>query len=834
MNIILKKARKDFKNLGWRRYLILGTVISCLAGGLSLYYAIVAALPTLNQYFDTVNHADYTYQLSDTTWINQTQLDNIDEIKKVDDYTGRLFWQTSIKLPDQKDRKYILLVGLDPNIKWPKVYNYTINSGKNFNKGDNNLSVVVDNTFAEKNDLKTGDKLEVDGLNNANLKISGLCNAPEFIGLTSNPEFLLPMEGSMGIVFLSQVTLKNYIIDYLIWFNQTTPEDLSPMILYYQTVDYNNIAVTFKEGIGYSEGNKAVKNFLEEDCNVDIDDSVKFEDSYAYKLMEADVRDTGRILIMILIFMALMGGIIVYIIFNRYVYSQKQQLGILLALGYTKRDTLKYFLFNILFISIIAIPTGIFLGFTLGYVMINYMLVEMANVALFYFPFIFIPDVLYMGLIIGIGIVFLSTYFSVRKINNRIISELIFEQAEVTQKIKKIKEYSRKSRSISNKLVFRNLFRNKKRLIFTMIAMTFSLIIVSASQSLIDSMYYNVNKTFKNPNTDVEPNQKWDLNVDFQTNVNMSLNNSLVDDISNLKGVKDIKLYTQGLATVKDKDKQDLSFGLLGIDLKKEDDFHSFTWYDSNDKNSIPIKSNEIVISSVQALKLEKKIGDKIEIKNSAGENFKFKIVGIQAELIMVNYITLDAGKDVFYNGSNLIDGLYLILDNNADKKQIKDEIYNLGNVEVIFDAEEMNKEIMAFMENYTPFIQFIVAFSLTVSFFIVFYNAIMNIYDKNYEYGILRSLGYPKKSIFRMILFENLLQGLIPILLALLLTYPIALEMGQSYQEDFPLQIVVGISAILMITIPPLILYTLGSFIGLRTVYKQNLYEQVQTRFVG
>ena len=57
---------------------------------------------------------------------------------------------------------------------------------------------------------------------------------------------------------------------------------------------------------------------------------------------------------------------------------------------------------------------------------------------------------------------------------------------------------------------------------------------------------------------------------------------------------------------------------------------------------------------------------------------------------------------------------------------------------------------------------------------------------------------------------------------------------MGQVYSENFSLEIIVGIPAILMITIPPLILFLLGSFIGLRTVYKQNLYEQVQTRFVG
>ena len=109
-----------------------------------------------------------------------------------------------------------------------------------------------------------------------------------------------------------------------------------------------------------------------------------------------------------------------------------------------------------------------------------------------------------------------------------------------------------------------------------------------------------------------------------------------------------------------------------------------------------------------------------------------------------------------------------------------------------------------------------------------------MNIYDKNYEYGILRSLGYSKKSVFKVILFENILQGLFPIILAMIFTYPLALQIGRIYEENFPLEIIVGIPAILMITIPPLILYLLGSLIGLHTVFKQNLYEQVQTRFIG
>jgi len=833
MNIILKKARKDFKNLGWRRHLIIAVVILCLGGGLGLYYAIAAAMPTLNHYFDSVNHADYTYQLSDDTWINQTQLDGLDDVDEIEDYTGRLFWYASIQLPKQDDRKYLLLIGLDPDISWPIVYNYTIESGENFNQNSNNLSAVVDSTFAENNELEVGDNLDVDGLNHAELKISGLCNAPEFLAMTSNPEFLLPIEGSMGVVFLSQETLKNYIIQYYEWLNQTDPGKYTPYILYHQSVDYNNIAITFEEAVDISDGNDAVIEYFESICNVNIKKAEKFEDSYAYKLMEADVSDTGEILMMLLIFMALMGGIVVYIIFNRYVYSQKQQVGILLGLGYTKKDTMKYFLFNIGVISAIAIPIGIFLGFAFGYIMINYMLMEMAHVGLFDFPFIFIPEVLYLGLVIGGALVFFSTFFSVRKINKKIIAELIYEQEEVTRKIKEVKKAPKPSRNITNKLVIRNTFRNRRRFYFTMIAMTFSLMIVAATQSLVDSMYHNIDRTFQSPNSNVEPSEKWDLNIDFISHVNTSTSNSLIDDINDVGDIKKTKVYTKGFINVKNDD-EDIGMILLGIDLEVNDDFHHFTWHKPKEDNSIADDSNEIVISSVLSIKLEKAIGDDLKFKNDEGESFTFEIVGVHADLVSCAYVNLNEGQRITQDSETYVDGLYVILESDADKKQVKDDIYDLGNIEVIFDAEEMNEKIRDFMETYVPMIQIIVYFTFLVSFFIVFYNSIMNIYDKNYEYGILRSLGYPKRDVYKIILVENLIQGIFPIVLALAFTYPITLQMAQAYEENFSLEVVVGYKAILMVIFPPIILYTMGSFIGLRTVYKQNLYEQVQTRFVG
>jgi putative ABC transport system permease protein len=167
---------------------------------------------------------------------------------------------------------------------------------------------------------------------------------------------------------------------------------------------------------------------------------------------------------------------------------------------------------------------------------------------------------------------------------------------------------------------------------------------------------------------------------------------------------------------------------------------------------------------------------------------------------------------------------------------QKKDQlaIYDMGNIEIIFNSEEMSDTIIEYYNNYIPLLSLIVYYSLVLSFFIVFYNAIMKVYDKNYEYGIMRSLGFSKRKVFRFIFIENILQGLISIALAIVFTYPLSLQLASIFQRESPFEVIIGIPAILMIVIPPLFLLSLGSIIGLYAVYRSNLYEQVQTRYIG
>lgn len=834
MSIIFKKSRRDFKKLGWRSILMIVVISLSLGGTLALLYAIDASKPMIENYYEEANHADYTYQLGDTTWINQNELDGLQNLDTIKNYTGRLFWATSIKIEGDDDWKYLLLIGLDEDIDEPNVYKYKIDSGKNFNQDESNISAILDKTFADINNINVNDIIKISGMGNVDLKITGTFTSAEFLSQTSNPEIFLPIEGSMGIIYLSKNTLKTYILKYL---NDMYLATLSPELLYlisiYSTSDYNNIVVTFNGDI--EEGNTATQEYLENICNVNIKSSGSIEDSYGYSNLKDSIEQSSEFMFIILLLMIFMGVLIVFVIFNRYVLSQKQQLGVLEAIGYTKKDLINYFMFNIMIISIISIPTGILIGHALGYLLIGELFSQMANISLLDIPYISLPNITYLGIIIGIGMIILSTYIPIHKIRSNEISDLIYKQTDIDYKIKSKKHLKKrqlsKKENVSDILVFHNLFKNKKRLVLTVGAITCALLIISTGQSIIDSIYQNIDRTFNTSGTISEPSEAWDLDIHFQTALNLSIQEYAIDNIKGIEGIQKGEIYSKGYVTTNKGNKDELLL-LYGMDWENTKG-HNFKWKYLDQNNSIPKYNNEIVISSIYSAKLNKEIGDNIEIKY-LGSNYNFKIVGIHNELVVCCYVTKEAANIIFHNGQNFANGIYLMLEKDTDPENVKEIIYGMTNIGIILDSQKLGTQMNDYINKYFILFEIIVNYAFLVAFFIILYNSIMNIYDKNYEYGILRSLGFSKRKIFNYILVENILQGLIPIILSLIFTYPLANYIASIYEQQFPILVYVGISTFLIVILPVIFLSAIGAIIGLKTVYKQNLYEQVQTSFVG
>jgi ABC-type lipoprotein release transport system permease subunit len=128
---------------------------------------------------------------------------------------------------------------------------------------------------------------------------------------------------------------------------------------------------------------------------------------------------------------------------------------------------------------------------------------------------------------------------------------------------------------------------------------------------------------------------------------------------------------------------EDQMFLLNGFNAENTK-MHHFTWY--GNQNSIPQGESDIVISHQHAVRLNKGIGDNLTILTSTNLNFTMKIVGIHNEMISSGYVALNGGRIVLHNSAEMVDGIYIILDIEADKETLKNEIYELDNIEIILD----------------------------------------------------------------------------------------------------------------------------------------------------
>ena len=668
MKIFNKKAFRDYKNFGWRSILIIFILVLSIGGSLAFIYVLLAADPWMESYFDDANHADYVYQLEEDTWINQTQLDGLEDLDEIKDYTGRLFWRTSLKLKGVNEVKYIQLVGLEGSQDKPDVFDYTLKSGKNFNDNGKNISVVIDQDFAEKNDLEKEDSLILSGLNDVQLEISGLCNAPEFLMMTANPEYSMQIKGTMTVGYIEKDVLKSFIVNYFKLLNQTAGGGFTSMIYYYQSIDYNNIAVDFKEGVDPEEGHKAVKDYLNDQLGVNIMRSEEFEEMLAYERFHSNIRNAKSFTTIILIFMLLMGLFITYVIFNRYIYNQKQQLGTLSSFGYTKSDINKYFMQIFLLISAITIPISLIVGYSLGWTILGIIVGNVANLEMAELTFLFLPEIIYIGVGVGVFMISASLFIPVRKVKRTMVSDLIYGTSDSKIFMIKFKKSDKPKNKVSHTLIHRNLLRHKKRLVFTTFAITFSLLIVSATQTVIDSMDYNVNRVFKSEANNNDANEIWDLNIDFQNKVNMTKINNTVSQLSELEDVDRIEEYVKAL--VIPEGEEDQTFLLIGFDAE-DTKMHQFTWDEEQEKNKVPKADDEIVISFEHAQDLDKKVGDEIEFKTTSGEEYTFEIVGVHKELISSGYTTLEAGRKIFHDGQDFTDAVYILLEDGADREEV-------------------------------------------------------------------------------------------------------------------------------------------------------------------
>lgn len=810
------------KRLGRRGWVLLFVLSLCIGFVGAMYLMTTDIMPIFRGFYEDANAADYTY---DTYGYNASVIPGVQDLDGVEEVQPRLIFQVPLHLQDDPQTYQLLLVGVnvtpafgadagagagagaDANLP---IYSYSIERGENLAPAGSNASgtppgILLTKEFAVANSLDPTDQIRVDGLGNATLEVRGTVFSIEFVMVNTVPEVMFPVKGTMGVAYVDAGILHDLV-------RQATPGFFYP----HHEYAFNQLQVTFEPGTDPAIVNQRVEDYLAQQ-GVERIASTSFEESYTWKMFKADLEGSVQFMYVLMILSLIMAFTSSLSIFMSFARNQRAQVGTLGSLGYTKGEVTRSFV--VLALEITAITTTI--STFLAYGLLQGMMMEIGGAILgitVLFPFTW--EMVVIPLVAGSSIALLAMIPPLRKMLRRDMADLIYNKEALTTRVSRRREVS--TRKPSTKLVWRNLLRHPKKTGLNLVGVAFSLLIVGGSLFMWASLDYTTGEKF----TSVE---EWDATVSFSSPV--GIDTPEVTRIRDHPAVATVEggLRWQVLLENRNEAVDNETSFVLGI--PEDAGFHE---YDLS-AGRVFSAPDEVVVSTLTRNALALDLEENLTVHLPTGTVKNFTIVGFTAEIVDMVYISLSGFQD-FTGTPGQVNILYLCYaENMTDSGAVLQEIYATSpQITVIQEMADILESIRVYVDLLIPFLGIIIGFAAVVEFFVLYNATLMSIGDHETEYGVLRSLGFPKRRLFLQILSENVTPIVISLALSLVLLQPTGMWLLSLYAEqfaffpDFPWWMYVGTIGV------PVLIMLWSARSGMKYIYRKTLYEQVQTQFVA
>ena len=729
MALLAKKLRRELWNMKVRSTLIVLSIALSIAfyGGLFLVKDNV--LSSLDKTYEELHYEDFA--LRTYAPINESQLQNVQGIaSNIAEIDHRLTLKGTVELQDEEFSARIHGIS---QIPLPVINQFKLEKGSSLSEDSPN-EILVELGFAKKQDLQIGDKITlIYGGNARKYKVRGIVFSPEY-KYGTNPDTGFPEIGTLGAFWLPIDQVRTFLG------NQSLVNEV-----FFRVKDKALLEDTAHE-VQSAFSALGVETILtlgtEEPDHEVMSEDVGFLDDYAFAL--------GGITALIAIF-------IIYDSLSKLVFSQKQIIGVLRAMGGTKRRIIIHYTMYGLILSLLGAVIGIPLGFLLSIFLRNFYIsiVNLPFVAAKFQagPFIEATLLALVFSVIGSG---LASY-KIGKINPA-QAMTGFEKGKPmhipTSVDKAIERLSRKHK-ITNKIPVRQVIGRKKRSTLTILTIVLSSLIVITSLGFTDSIFTQIDIYY-------DEYYQYNLEAYLATPISPITGANVISQIS---GIKDVEPIIRQAITVQADQKNESTF-LTGY--LQNSSLRHFGIKEGK------LEEGEVLIGKRIASELDLSIGDTITIIGRGFGESQFikktaRISGILAELIDLEvFTTLTTAQNIFDLKDNVTG---YAIKTNGDIKQIKKDLRDSQlPITSIFNLDQSRKSFETLMQGIVGvnFMVMFIGFIILVLFSI---NTItLDILERDREIINLRVNGATRSVIGKMII----LQVSILALFAMILEFPV------------------------------------------------------------
>ena len=452
------------------------------------------------------------------------------------------------------------------------------------------------------------------------------------------------------------------------------------------------------------------------------------------------------------VFFFLVAALVCMTTMTRMVDEQRNEMGTLKALGYSKLQIASKYIIYALIASILGSILGCSLGMYLFPTVIFNAWNTLYNID--QIKFLFQPGLILLASGSVTGITLLATLYSIYSELIEMPSQLMRPKAAKAGKKILLERISFiwKRLSFLQKVTARNIFRYKKRFFMTIIGIAGCSALLVAGFGINDSISDIVNQQY---------------NVIYHYDATVSAKTSeITSQIKSLKGVKDVYEEDHLAVTTKIENKDISTTVHIISNDKKFKDFCTLF----NGNKEFDLDDSSVLISQKMATKLNKKAGDTIKIKDANNKVIKAKIKGV-----FTNYVGhhIYASESLYksWNTSAKTTHIYLIKSKKTTKKferNLGNKIMNIDSVQSVTFYSSLQKNFKDMIKSISYIVVILVISAACLAFVVLYNLSNVNISERKREIATIKVLGFTRKEVDAYINRETILLTILGSLIGL------------------------------------------------------------------
>lgn len=748
-----------------------------IAVGAFFYTGLVTLSDNLNAYtnvyFKEHNLSDLNVYYSQISKQDVAGLSQIQGINKIE---GRYTLDATQAFEDMKASLKIHSIPVNNEINTPTLIGGRIPSQQG--------EILLDSHYAKEHQYQVGDHIQI-SVNEKNVTFT-------ISGLGENVEYAKKNEiqdhKTFGVAYMSEAAIPQITGGF----------------------DYNEILIDAEEGYDIDQLGQTIEAQSKELSYVN---QMSKERTFSYSELQQTIHNNKLMSRVIPLVLFMIEAIILFLTMSRIIDSQRNQVGIMKALGVKNRNIMLHYMGYPVLVGIIGSILGCVLAAS-----VFIPLVKASNAKAYALPDIMfslsltsvIPPILFSS---AFGI--LSCYLSGRAVLQERAAQAM--RPKPPKKMKKLLIEGIPGIwshiSYSYKLILRNIFLNKPKALASSVGVVVSTVLLITAFGTQTALLRVANQ--------VEEVYSYDLRVDYKTGTSLNTLN-LPSGIKN-----SYFLSTYPVTFIKD-DKQENANLVVS-----EQDNNLIHFFDEND-NKISLENSGVLVPQSYADKYHIVEGDIINIQFIESEfknkTVELKVLHISTQYSNPSFYCTPAYLESFginYNPTSLL----VEASSATDITSVRNFFEQDGQVDTIADKNDLKESAQYILkQNSFIFIMFIIC-AVVLSFGAIYTISSINIYERNRELATLKVLGYQKNKINRLIFFENIILTTFAIIVALPISgymYGMVVKALSSSHQQIPDQL--SIFILLVSAILAYLLTILSNLLLRRKVTKINMIESLKS----